>query len=140
MQIQRNGIAQAQMNVTPLIDVLLVLLIIFMVITPLTSHGLPALVPQPPAPAAAPAAAERAVVLEVAANGDLSINQRKLASRDGLSVRLQEIFSQRADRVLFLTAAPDAEYQQVARAIDEAKLHAAIALLPAAPLRDAPAR
>src|SRR5438132_10596671 len=93
-------------NVTPLIAVLLVLLIIFMVITPLTPHGLDALVPQPPPPNTPPSPTDRTVVVQVLqapGGGDpkLKINQDDVSWKD-LGPRLTDIFKTRAERVLFV--------------------------------------
>jgi biopolymer transport protein TolR len=132
MNWTQTGRAKAEMNVTPLIDVLLVLLIIFMVITPLTSRGLPALVPQTP-DTAAQQPDDRPVVLLLAADGQIALNHEKLTRREDLAERLRKIFQTRADRVLFIDAAPETEYGLVARVIDEAKLVASVGLLPRPP-------
>src|SRR5215471_47278 len=93
-------------NVTPFIDILLVLLIIFMVITPLTPHGLEALVPQPPPPNQKPVDTDRTVVVSVmeAPNGGrpkLKNNQDDV-SCDEVGKRLEDIFKTRAEPVLFV--------------------------------------
>jgi biopolymer transport protein ExbD len=109
---------KADINMTPMIDVLLVLIIIFMVITPLTPHGLEALVPQPPPPNAKPNLSDqRTVVIVIEKDGSIKINQDPV-QESNLQQRLEEIFKTRAERVVFVKGDPDLEFAPVARAID----------------------
>jgi biopolymer transport protein TolR len=114
--------ARADINVTPLIDVLLVLLIIFMVITPLTPHGLEALAPQPPNPNQPPPdpSQDRTVVIQIEKDKSMKLNQDPIEEAR-LGARLEEVFKTRAERVVFVKADKDLDFEIVARAIDIAK-------------------
>lgn len=109
----------SEMNVVPLIDILLVLIIIFMVITPTTPHGLDALVPQPAPPNQKedPALLAKTIVVVVQANGKVMINQDE-TTWDQLGPRLEDIFKQRAEKVAFVKGDDTVDFADVARAID----------------------
>jgi biopolymer transport protein ExbD len=89
-----------------------------MVITPLTPHGLEALVPQPPPPNSKPNLSDqRTVVIVLEKDGSIKINQDPVKEAD-LQQRLEDIFKTRAERVVFVKGDPDLEFAPVARAID----------------------
>jgi biopolymer transport protein TolR len=115
-----TGRKQAELNVTPLIDVLLVLLIIFMVSVPNRSLGLNTAVPQEPSASAPPDPNPSTVVVRVAEDGSMSINSKPVHAAQ-LAAELMRIYVQRADKVLFITGEKDTEFQKIASVIDTAR-------------------
>jgi biopolymer transport protein ExbD len=121
MAVGKSGGEISEPNVVPFIDILLVLLIIFMVITPLTPKGLEALIPQPAPPnAKQDESNQRTVVISINRDASLLINQ-EATDEAKLGGRLEEIFKTRAERVVFVKGDPDLEFQTVAHVIDIAK-------------------
>ena len=109
-------------NVTPMIDILLVLLIIFMVIVPVTPKGLSALVPQPPKdPTKQPPPTDRTIVVQVIGRAgavpSYKINETDVNKSDLLG-RLTEIYSNRAERIMFVRGDDDVNFAYVAEVID----------------------
>jgi biopolymer transport protein TolR len=112
--------ASAEMNVTPLIDVLLVLLIINMILLPHT-FGEKALIPQESADLP-PKAPEKTIVIQLQETGEgqrpiLKINKQDV-TWDGLEARLHEIYSLRIEKTIFVKGDPEVDFQYVADVID----------------------
>ena len=115
-----TGRAVSDINVTPLIDVLLVLLIIFMVIVPVTPKGLETLIPQPPKDKSAPTP-EQTIVVSIQANGkgepSYLINQDQF-TKSLIEPKLAEIYATRQEKVMFVKGDASLDFSKVAEVID----------------------
>lgn len=109
---------QADINITPLVDVLLVLLIIFMVITPILQKGFSTQVPQKAESVSN--APSTAIVLQIERGGGMAINRQPVSMQD-LGEKLGAIYATRADKILFVDADDKAAYETVVKALDIAR-------------------
>src|SRR5262249_39632406 len=118
MDVGEQSGSLATPNVVPLIDILLVLIIIFMVITPLIPKGIHTRVPQPdPNQQQNQDLENKTVVVQVSKDGKVKINQED-STWDALGPRIEQIFKERAEKIAFVKGDNEAEFRDVARAID----------------------
>jgi biopolymer transport protein ExbD len=119
----RNRIsAKADINITPLIDILLVLLVIFMTISPQVPKALDTAIPQPSPPdRVAPPNPPELIIVSVEKEGVIKINQGETVDLASLGARLKAIFAPRPDHTMFITADPELRFEDVVKVIDVAK-------------------
>jgi Biopolymer transport protein len=117
---RRRVLAKGDINVTPFIDILLVLLVIFMTITPVVPKGFRTNVPQPAPPDERHAQSDEAIVISLDNAGALRINQREI-ELPALSDQLHQIFKTRSDKTVFVQADSELLFAQIAQVIDVAK-------------------
>ncbi len=115
---QREATTISQINVTPLVDVMLVLLVIFMVTAPIIQQGVQVNLPQ--ARAAAIPGAEEYLVVTVNKNGNVFLNDNAMSLRE-LGEKLRAIKKLQSDKQVYLRADQDARYGAVMKAIAEIK-------------------
>ena len=108
------------MNVTPMIDVLLVLLIIFMIVVPMSRKVIDIQLPDPTPQLVPPGAVNTQIVLEVGPGGVYSVN-KEVVPKDRLLARLKEIYDPRPEKVIFVKGGNEATYQDVVWGMDQAR-------------------
>ena len=119
MSAGNSGGVQSDINVTPMIDVLLVLLIIFMITQPLSRKALDIQVP-PPNSTQQSTQASNQIVLELADDGSYAINSQPVP-KDQLDTQIHAVFDNRPAKLLFIKAGANRLYQDVVDAMDVAR-------------------
>ena len=119
MAIGPKTTAKSDINITPLVDVVLVLLIIFMVITPILQKGFDTSVPQKAPPSGTPPPTNT-IVLQIDPAGNMSVNKQPVTMQD-LGEKLGAIYSTRPDKILFVDADDKTNYELLVKILDIAK-------------------
>lgn len=109
-----------EINVTPMIDVLLVLLIIFMMIIPMSRKTIDANLPDPNPQVQAANDASNQIVLSVVSSELFKINQDEV-NREGLFAKLRSVYDTRPDKIIFVKADSSVTYGDVIFAMDQAR-------------------
>ena len=120
MSTGKGGGLTNEPNVVPMIDVLLVLLIIFMVMQPMARKAIDLQLPDPTPQVVAANAVSNQIVLEVLPGEQFAINKEPV-TKDGLLIRLKQIYDPRPDKIMFVKGDPKVKYQQVIFAMDQAR-------------------
>ena len=117
---RRRILPRADINVTPFVDILLVLLVIFMTLSPTVPMGLKASIPEQPPPGPQRQEPEKVIILSMDRNGVIKINQNEIQASH-LIEELQGIFKTRSDRTIFVQGDDELLFSDMARLIDAAK-------------------
>jgi biopolymer transport protein TolR len=121
MAVGKSGGFSSEPNLTPMIDVVMVLLIIFMVIVPTARKALDVQLPDP-TPAPTTSVSSDQIVLEVQRDGSYLINKQPVAGgAAGLAQMIHSTFDTRPEKIMFVKGDPNAKYQQVIQAMDIAR-------------------
>ncbi|MEJ7810465.1 MAG: biopolymer transporter ExbD [Gemmatimonadaceae bacterium] len=109
-----------EINVTPMIDVLLVLLIIFMMLVPMLRKAIDLQLPDPTPQLVAANQSSNQIVLEVLKGDKYTINKEEV-TKANLPARLKEIYDPRPEKIIFIKGEPTVKYQEVIHAMDMAR-------------------
>jgi len=109
-----------EINVTPMIDVLLVLLIIFMLVVPMSRKAIDLQIPDPEDQSTSNEPPPAQIVLEVGPGGQYSVNKQPIP-KERLYARLKEIYDPRPEKIIFVKGDPKAKYEEVILAMDLAR-------------------
>ena len=116
----QGGSLTNEINVTPMIDVLLVLLIIFMMVIPMSRKAIDLQLPDPTPDNTPQGPPPSQIVLEVLPGNVFKVNSQPIAKND-LAKRLKEIYDPRPDKIIFIKGDPTVKYSDVIYAMDVAR-------------------